>query len=226
MTFGAITADLNERLSHKSRKYHNVVHIGEFITEVNRLVRLTGRLDLASLARWVAWFHDADDDAESSALLALAMLSQTAMDPADIAEIVRGVRLTTDVHRVEPGDDLGALACDGDLWILSAPEERYDEYVRDVRKEYPQHADDVFRRGRMRIVYDFWQRARAGDLYHFGPQADRDIRHERAACNLSRELIGRAQRENNDRPVSSADMVAWYIDNHHAEIRFMMDLPI
>ena len=49
-------------------------------------------------------------------------------------------------------DPVHAAFLDADLWILGAPADRFDEYCRQVRDEYPAVPDDDYRTGRSRIL--------------------------------------------------------------------------
>jgi predicted metal-dependent HD superfamily phosphohydrolase len=75
-------------------------------------------------------------------------------------ELVERMILATKRH--ERGDlPQEALAfLDADLSILGTDRERYDEYVRQVRKEYAHVPDDAFRTGRNAILRTFLERPR------------------------------------------------------------------
>jgi predicted metal-dependent HD superfamily phosphohydrolase len=55
-------------------------------------------------------------------------------------------------------DRLAAAFHDADLWILSAPAERYAAYTRQVREEYAAVPDEAFRAGRAGILRLFLDR--------------------------------------------------------------------
>ena len=100
--------------------------------------------------------------------------------------MVRLVQLTAG-HTVDAADRSGAVLVDADLWILSAPADRYDRYVADVRAEYAHVPDDAWRTGRGQVLDRFLAAAEAGDLYTAGPPDDRAARRARAVENLARE---------------------------------------
>lgn len=80
-------------------------------------------------------------------------------------DVVEALVLMTIAH--DEGGERPALASrrhtaavfhDADLWILSAPPERYREYQAQVRAEYAHVPDALFARGRGAILGGFAQR--------------------------------------------------------------------
>ncbi|MCU1356786.1 MAG: hypothetical protein JWM89_2204 [Acidimicrobiales bacterium] len=193
---GAVGAvdDLRARHREPHRRYHTEEHVAEVLREVDRLGRtLDTREQLA--IRLAAAFHDAIYDpaasnGESEAASAeLAVRTLRGLDHgADedlVSEVDRLIRLTVG-HEVAPDDRAGAVLVDADLWVLSAAEERYDRYVRDVRAEYAHVADDLWRVGRGAVLQRFL--VGIAGLYGAGEAEDQAERRARAALNLRREL--------------------------------------
>jgi predicted metal-dependent HD superfamily phosphohydrolase len=89
----------------------------------------------------------------------------------------------TERHRPTADDRRGQLLSDADLAILAAPAERYDDYVRDVRKEYAAVPDDDFARGRAAVLDDLLAK---DSLFH--TETARDLWEERARGNVTAEL--------------------------------------
>jgi len=159
-----------------ARGYHDLRHLTEVL---DRLAELGCDDPLVLLA---AWFHDAvheggPDDEERSARWALVAL------PRDVGdEVARLVRVTAD-HRPAEGDRRGQLLSDADLAILAASGERYDEYVRDVRREYADVPDADFARGRAAVLADLLAKE---TLFH--TDTARELWEDRARANVSAEL--------------------------------------
>ena len=146
--------DLEARYSEPHRHYHTLAHI-------EHMLELLPHADETVVA--AVWFHDAIYDGprneERSAELATRALRELGFAPQKI-ELVERMILATKRH--ERGDlPQEALAfLDADLSILGTDRERYDEYVRQVRKEYAHVPDDAFRTGRNAILRTFLERPR------------------------------------------------------------------
>ena len=61
----------------------------------------------------------------------------------------------TDGHNAPAEDALTAAFHDADLWILSAPQERFDAYCAQVREEYAFVPQDAYRAGRTAVLRPF-----------------------------------------------------------------------
>ena len=170
------------------RGYHDARHLAEVL---ERLDELLDQAETASVDRdavvLAAWFHDAvydgrRDDEERSAALAEATLTASGAPRPLVAEVARLVRLTRG-HRPAPDDLAGQVLCDADLAILAAGRDRYDEYVRDVRREYSHLDDETFRTGRVEVLTDLLEKP---TLFHT-PLA-RESWEDAARANLEREV--------------------------------------
>lgn len=183
--------------SEPHRQYHTVEHLAEVLTAVDELQR-AGAVDddEALVARAVLWYHDLVYDARAtagsneqrSAMMARDHLHRLGVHPATVDAVEAGVLMTfgheapTDAADAAEPRMLDAVH-DADLWILSAPEQRYAAYRGQVRAEYAHVADPDFRRGRAAVMAPFLRRAR---LYRTG------YAHEawtgQARTNLAGEL--------------------------------------
>ncbi len=190
----SLAGELVARHREDHRHYHSIDHVSEVLAEATRLLRFEAEADPVAVELAV-WFHDAiydpaagpGESEAASAELAVDRLPAFAEADRDrlAHEVARLVRLTVN-HRVEPADRSGAVLVDADLWVLSAPVERYDRYVVDVRAEYGHVADDAWTAGRSSVLARFL--AGIGDLYAAGPGDDRHARRARATANLRGEL--------------------------------------
>jgi predicted metal-dependent HD superfamily phosphohydrolase len=190
-TVERVGADLLARWVEPIRRYHTTTHLVEMFGALE-VLEDAGQIDdrQCSLARLAAWFHDAiyDPGAPSgsneadSALLAREALQELSAGDDDIDAVERLVRLTAR-HDTDADEPLDAAFHDADLWILSAPPERFDGYCGQVRQEYAHVSEADYRRGRAAIL---------GPLLH----RDRIYRTSRALhgwerparINLGREL--------------------------------------
>ncbi|MDQ5862390.1 MAG: DUF4031 domain-containing protein [Actinomycetota bacterium] len=150
----ALFLDLLDRWSEDHRRYHGCTHL---LAVLEAMDLLAGPADPPRIVLLAAWFHDAvyrgvaGQDEEESARLAEERLAQAGLPAADVEEVARLVRLTSD-HRPEPGDDDGALLCDADLSVLGGEPEPYARYVAAVREDYAHIGDADFAAGRAVVV--------------------------------------------------------------------------
>ncbi|WP_430407101.1 HD domain-containing protein [Janibacter sp. G349] len=187
----ALREELLARWGEPHRSYHDPVHLAEVLAALDELAEgghLAGRD--RHLAAMVGWFHDAVYETggapgaseEASARLAEERLTALGLPPADVATIARLVRESA-THEMSAGDPVSQAFHDADLWILSAPADRFDGYCAQVRIEYRQVPAADFARGRSAVLTPFVERER---LYLT------DHAHEhwsgRARVNLRREL--------------------------------------
>jgi predicted metal-dependent HD superfamily phosphohydrolase len=186
----AIGTDLVRRWTEPHRGYHDTRHLVEVFWALEDLEgarEVTARE--GTLGRLAGWFHDAvyDPAAASgrnevdSADLAVRDLRALGLADDDI-EAVRDLVLATTTHDLRAGG-LPAAFHDADLWILSAPAERYAQYTAQVREEYAAVPDRAFAAGRAAILRPFLERETI-----YATRAARDGWEDSARANLLREL--------------------------------------
>lgn len=186
----SVREELLRRWSEPHRGYHDLRHLDEVLAAAGRL-----RADaLGSDPEWAgvvlaAWFHDAVYDVASpagnerrSAELARTALFEHEVPPS-VVDSVCGLVEASAGHAVTQTTGAHAVFHDADLWILSAPPVRFDEYCADVRREYAVVPDAEYAEARSAILAPFLDR----------PSVYRTARARRdwepaARTNLSREL--------------------------------------
>jgi predicted metal-dependent HD superfamily phosphohydrolase len=160
-TDGADHAFRRLRRAHRQlwRSYHDTSHVVAVLAELDTVRDLLEDPDAAEIA---VWFHDAvyvpwrPHNEEKSAELARRFLEPTGIDPKRLDCIVRHILATR--HQVEPSDPDSRFVVDADLAILGASQERYDEYERQVRREYIWVPRSEFQTGRIAILRQFLDR--------------------------------------------------------------------
>lgn len=186
----SVREDLARRWSEPQRGYHDLRHLDEVLaaSESLRAHCLDTDEDWAAVVL-AAWFHDAVYDTESpadnerlSAALARAALTAHGVASPLVATVTSLVEASAD-HAVTQTRGPQAVFHDADLWILSAPEGRFDEYCADVRREYASVPGHAYAQGRSAILSPFLARP---VVYRTAP-ARRDW-EAAARTNLTREL--------------------------------------
>ena len=162
-------AELLARWNEPGRRYHTTRHLVEMFRALEELEE-AGQIDgrQCSVARLAAWFHDAIYDPgasagsneEDSAALARNTLQELGFRHEDI-DVIDRLILTTVGH--DPDDTDGADRVDdafhdADLWILSAPADRFDGYCDQVREEFARVPDRAYRQGRTAVLEPFAHR--------------------------------------------------------------------
>ncbi|CCI53336.1 HD domain-containing protein [Nostocoides jenkinsii] len=177
---------LISRYAEPHRRYHTLAHVTEMITAFETLTGNQLAQDRA-IGVLVAWFHDAIYDPRAT---------DNEARSADVArDVCRGLGLAarhTDVvvELIEataahdlPSAGVAASVHDADLWILSAPAERFDDYCAQVRQEYAHVEAPAYRAGRSLILRSFLDR----EQIYATPLARREWTCA-ARSNVDREL--------------------------------------
>lgn len=157
----ALHADLVRRHAEPHRHYHTLQHLGECFEWLSRLEMHAENPAAVELA---IWFHDAihepgrNDNERRSAQLASASLALLGMKTDVIVRVRELVLLTR--HDAEPRDADGRVMNDVDLAVLGAGPERFAEYERQLRREYAQVPEFVYRRERRKLLESFLARNR------------------------------------------------------------------
>ncbi|MGB7817552.1 MAG: hypothetical protein WBL35_02280 [Ornithinibacter sp.] len=142
----AVGADLLTRWREPHRAYHDPVHLTEVLAAVDTLsaaerLATPGAHPVAILA---GWFHDVvyEPDPGAANEVASADLARHSLAllgaGEELTNRVVTVVLDTIAHDVPPdgADEARPVFHDADLWVLSAPVARFDEYCQQVRREF------------------------------------------------------------------------------------------
>ncbi|CAN5350812.1 hypothetical protein BH23ACT6_BH23ACT6_13800 [soil metagenome] len=154
------------------RVYHGLRHVAEMLSVLGRLARQIPALDdhAMALARMAAWYHDVAYDPRAtpgsneqrSASIARDHLHRLGAATRDVDAIEAVIVMTCD-HRASAAagaasPELVDAFHDADLWILSAPAQRYREYARQVHDEYAHVPAALFASSRAMILRGFIDR--------------------------------------------------------------------
>lgn len=147
------------RWSESSRAYHTPRHLLECLKVVDMMESYCAHPDLVKFSMWyhdIIYSANQNDNEGRSAQLARATFVKSA-GSVEMAEVVQKIVLATSHHHpVNTVDE--AVAVDADLAILGSPKARFDEYDRQIRKEYKHIANEEFIDGRAHIFEAFLSR--------------------------------------------------------------------
>lgn len=187
---GGLFEKLCDAYGEPGRYYHDETHINECLSHFSSCEQLAERPEEIEAA---IWFHDAvydsraGDNEEQSAEWAMNYLSAKGAEPSVVSRIVRMI-LATKSHVSETADE--ALLLDIDLGILGTSASVFEQYDKNIRKEYEWVPVDEYVEGRTKVLRTFLDRPAIYQTESFARQYE-----ARARDNLSRkieELAGRA----------------------------------
>jgi predicted metal-dependent HD superfamily phosphohydrolase len=175
----ALFRDLVARYREPHRRYHTLQHLEECFARFDELRPLAEHPREVELA---IWFHDAIYDTRRS---------DNETRSAQFAKAATGSMLVHDLvtitsHEAVPQPMDAKVLVDVDLWILGAPQPRFDEYEAQVREEYGWVPAFVYRKKRREVLESFAARPA---IYNTAPFVQRY--EEQARANLARSLTKR-----------------------------------
>lgn len=140
----------------KKRYYHNLDHLNNMLAQLESCRQLIKDWDCVLYA---LFYHDyiykstAKDNEEQSAEVAKTKMKSLKL-PNEKINIVVEMILATKIHNVSQNTDINYFT-DADLSILGAPQDQYDRYTKDVRKEYSIYPDILYKPGRKKVLKHF-----------------------------------------------------------------------
>ena len=159
---------LHAAYSEKRRFYHTVDHIDAMLTHFDGVKHIAKRPEELELA---IWFHDAIYKSLSktneldSANWAQAFLASHGYGEAGIERVHNLIMATLHNGSVKSHDE--QLIVDIDLAILGAPPAVYDQFERNVRKEYRLVPWFIYRKKRKELLQSFLSNASIFNLDPF-----------------------------------------------------------
>jgi predicted metal-dependent HD superfamily phosphohydrolase len=151
---------LAECYSEPHRAYHTLVHVRHCLIEFESVRQLASCSHAIALA---IWFHDAvykptaKDNEERSARLAERCLFEAELSVALVERVSKLILATK--HAGIPLEPDARLLVDIDLATLGAPDEIYDEYEKQIRREYRRVPWLLYKRKRAALLNAFLDRA-------------------------------------------------------------------
>lgn len=143
----------------KHRHYHNLQHISDCLTHLD-IVR--EQCNFPAETELALWFHDAiyrtrsTTNERDSAKWADNFLRAGGIEE-EIRQRVFSYIMAT-CHQVPVGENDAKLIADIDLAILGQPAARYDQFEKQIRREYRWVPRPLFRRKRREVLQSFLER--------------------------------------------------------------------
>ncbi len=153
-TIAALWMELEELYGSKRRFYHTLEHL-EYIYEV-----LSG-FELSDALEFAIFYHDSiyfsKNNEEQSAVLAQKRLSLLGVPRSLIKDVVTMI-LDTKTHIASKEQNI--LFLDADIAILGASSQEYNQYAKNIQKEYSYLSPSVYKRGRKQVLENFLKQKR------------------------------------------------------------------
>jgi len=148
--------DIREKYSSPKRHYHNLAHLSAMLDHLEECQDLVHDWDTVLFA---LFYHDyvykisSKDNEERSAEEASKKLFLLQLSPSRIS-LVKDLILATKSHQQSGNNDIN-LFTDSDLSILGSVRDAYDQYVKQIRKEYSIYPDLLYKPGRRKVLHHF-----------------------------------------------------------------------
>lgn len=167
----------------KKRHYHTLSHLENLFQE---LLPIQEKFEDWETVQFSIFYHDIiynasrNDNEEKSAILAIERLKEIGISEDQILKCNHQI-LMTKSHEISDNDT--NYFTDADLSILGKNGEAYEEYYKQIRKEYRIYPDFMYNRGRKKALQHFLQMDRIFKTDYFFEK------HEtQARLNLKNEL--------------------------------------
>jgi predicted metal-dependent HD superfamily phosphohydrolase len=163
--------------SQPHRHYHNLHHIAECLAEFDSARDLIHQPMAVELA---IWFHDAvydtraQNNEERSGELAKRWIAN-AGGTAELCEAVASLIMATKTHEPTVHPD-APLLVDVDLSVLGQPQERFQQYETQIRREYDWVPVETFAAKRAEVLERFLGRKRLYTTDHFFAKYEQQAR--------------------------------------------------
>lgn len=148
--------EIEKLYSQKSRKYHNLTHLGNMILVLESVKEEISDFDALLFS---VFYHDiiykatSKDNEEKSAEIAKTRLDKLNISNERITKIYNQI-LATKSHKKSDDPDTNFLL-DADLAILGKDREDYEMYIHQIRKEYSIFPDFLYNPGRKKVLIHF-----------------------------------------------------------------------
>ena len=182
----SLWVEIEEQYSTKKRHYHSLEHLAHLLVQMNEV---KDELKNREAILFSLYYHDIiynalrGDNEEKSAELAEKRMQQVSV-PQSITKLCKDYILATKTHITSVDSDCNYFT-DADLSILGQSWEVYENYFKNVRKEYSVYPDLVYKPGRKKVLQHFLSMERIYKTDYFFERYEGS-----AKSNLKKELEG------------------------------------
>jgi predicted metal-dependent HD superfamily phosphohydrolase len=179
-------AEIEKSYSAPKRFYHNLAHLTALL---QFLLNYKQEIEHWNALLFSIFYHDIvynvlrSDNEERSAATAVKRLQTLNVDPATI-NICTAQILATKKH-ADSGNKDTNLFTDADLMVLGQPAPDYQQYCKQIRKEYGIYPELVYKPGRKKVLLHFLQMPRI-----YKTSTCFSLFESQARTNLETELKG------------------------------------
>jgi predicted metal-dependent HD superfamily phosphohydrolase len=151
----ALWRKIEKHYGESNRHYHTLTHLDNL---VQQLEPHQHQFDTWDTIIFAIAYHDViynslkSNNEEKSAVFAEKALRTTTFPETEIERCKKLIQAT---KKHEPVDHQTNLFTDADLSILGAPNEVYQNYMRQIRKEYKLYPDMLYNPGRRKVLEHF-----------------------------------------------------------------------
>ncbi|MBT8263409.1 MAG: hypothetical protein KJO05_11345 [Bacteroidia bacterium] len=155
-TIDTLWGEIETHYSEGHRYYHTLEHLDNVLKE---LIEVKDSIEDWEVLLFSLFYHDIIYDTQKSnnelksAEFAEKRL-QTLRVPKEKIEKCKAVILATSSHELSDDHDINCFL-DVDLSVLGRAREVYEKYSEDIRKEYSNYPDLLYRPGRKKILTHF-----------------------------------------------------------------------
>lgn len=182
--FTRLWDEIHAYYTGSKRYYHNLIHLENMYNELEGCSPLISDKDTLLFA---LYYHDIiynasrKDNEEKSAALAVKRLTEINYTDTRIATCHDAI-MATKTHTISSNTDIN-LFTDADLSILGSSPEKYQEYYKQIRKEYSVYPDFLYNPGRKKVLINFLDMD-----YIYKTQYFRDRYEFAARTNIASEI--------------------------------------
>lgn len=177
--------EIEQHYSTSSRPYHNLKHL-EFMLKL--ALQYRDQIKDPDSLMFAIFYHDFiyevgnKNNEQKSADMASERLAQLGLSDEKIKRVSQQVVATR--HHQTNGDSDTRFLLDSDLAVLGAEAKAYQEYARNIQKEYSRYTGFLYRRGRQKVLQYFLDRERIFHTDDFHRKYEQQARH-----NLQQEIL-------------------------------------